>query len=87
MKVYFDTNIVIDIIEKREPFFKYSYAVFLMAAERKIEDIIGASAITDIYYIVRRSRKSKKDALAAVIEDETFVEPDKKPGNNDNPSK
>ena len=52
MKVYFDTNIVIDILEKREPFFKDSYEVFLMAAERKIEGIISASAVTDIYYIV-----------------------------------
>jgi predicted nucleic acid-binding protein len=68
MKIYFDTNIVIDILEKREPFFKDSHAAFLMAAERKVEGIIGASAVTDIYYIVRKSRKSKKDALAAVID-------------------
>jgi predicted nucleic-acid-binding protein len=39
-----------------------------MAAERKIEGIISASAVTDIYYIVSRSRKSKKDALTAVID-------------------
>jgi predicted nucleic acid-binding protein len=68
MKVYFDTNIVIDVLEKRQPFFKDSYTIFLMAAKREIEGIISASAITDIYYIVRKSKKSKKDALAAVID-------------------
>ncbi|MDR0404054.1 MAG: PIN domain-containing protein [Treponema sp.] len=68
MKICFDTNIVIDILEKREPFFKDSYAAFLMAAKRKIEGIIGASAVTDIYYSVRKSRKSKRDALADVID-------------------
>jgi predicted nucleic acid-binding protein len=68
MKVYFDTNIVIDILEKRHPFFKDSYTIFLMAAEKEIDGIISASAVTDIYYIVRKSRKSKKDALAAVID-------------------
>jgi predicted nucleic acid-binding protein len=54
MKVYFDTNIVIDILEKRHPFFKDSYTPFLMAVEREIEGIISASAVTDIYYIVQR---------------------------------
>jgi predicted nucleic acid-binding protein len=68
MKIYFDTNIVIDILEKREPFFKDSCAAFLMAAERKIEGIIGASAVTDIYYVVRKSRKSKRDAITAIID-------------------
>jgi predicted nucleic acid-binding protein len=68
MKVSFDTNIIIDVLERREPFFKDSDAVFLMASDRVIEGIICASAITDLYYIVRKSRKDPKAALAAVID-------------------
>jgi predicted nucleic acid-binding protein len=68
MKVYLDTNIIIDVLEHREPFVKNSSAVFLMASDRIIEGIICASAITDLYYIVRKSRKDPKAALAAVID-------------------
>jgi hypothetical protein len=68
MKVYFDTNIVIDILEKREHFFIYSYSVLLMSAERIIDGSICASSVTDIYYIVKKSRKSAKDAVAAVVD-------------------
>jgi predicted nucleic acid-binding protein len=68
MKVYFDTNVVIDVLERRQPFFKDSSAVFLMATDRVIEGIICASAITDLYYIVRKSRKDPEAALNAVID-------------------
>ncbi|GHV96426.1 PIN domain-containing protein [Spirochaetia bacterium] len=68
MKVYFDTNIIIDILERRDPFFKDSADIFLMASDRAIEGIIGAGSITDIYYIIRKSRRNHKVALDAVID-------------------
>ena len=36
MKVLFDTNVVIDILMARQPFFKNSRKVFLMAVEKNI---------------------------------------------------
>jgi predicted nucleic acid-binding protein len=68
MKVYFDTNIVIDVLEQRQPFFKNSSAVFLLASDEKIDGIIGASSITDIYYIVNKSRKDSISAIKAIID-------------------
>ena len=55
MKVFLDTNILLDIVEKREPHFSDSYQIFLKSAERKIDAIVGASSITDIYYVTRRN--------------------------------
>ena len=46
MKVLFDTNILLDVVEKREPHFSDSYQVFMKSARGEIEAIIGASSIT-----------------------------------------
>jgi predicted nucleic acid-binding protein len=51
MKVYFDTNIVVDILLKREPFFGTSYDVLTRVAKGYAEGFIGANAVVDIFYI------------------------------------
>ena len=53
MKIVVDTNVIIDILCKREPFFEDSYN----ALNKCIDDhtlIVSASAITDIFYIARK---------------------------------
>jgi predicted nucleic acid-binding protein len=52
MRVLLDTNILLDVVEKREPYFSDSFQVFMKSAKKEIEAIIGASSVTDIYYIV-----------------------------------
>ena len=55
MKIMLDTNIVIDILEKREPFFANSYLVLLNALENSDLCMMPVSAATDIAYILRKS--------------------------------
>ena len=55
MKIMLDTNIVIDILEKREPFFANSYLVLLNALENGDLCMMPVSAVTDIAYILRKS--------------------------------
>lgn len=54
MKVFFDTNVLIDVLQKREAFYKNSYTVFLAAADNSIEGVISATSVTDIFYIIRK---------------------------------
>lgn len=68
MRVYFDTNVIIDILEQREPYFNYSRSVFMMVTDGLLDGIVGASSITDVYYIVKKSRKDSRQALNAVID-------------------
>jgi predicted nucleic acid-binding protein len=75
MKVLLDTNILLDIVEKREPHFADSYQVFMKSAKREIEAIIGASSITDIYYITRKNCKDSKQALGFIIDLLKIVSP------------
>ena len=39
MKVYIDTNIVIDVLEQRQPYVQYSGDVFLMVIDGKIDGV------------------------------------------------
>jgi len=68
MKIALDTNVILDIVEKREPYFSDSYQVFLKSAAREIEAIIGASSVTDVYYVTRRNCKDSKQALSFIID-------------------
>ena len=63
MRIMLDTNIVIDILEKREPFFANSYLVLLNALENGVLCMMPVSAATDIAYILRKSGDFKDKLL------------------------
>jgi predicted nucleic acid-binding protein len=55
VNVLFDTNIIVDIITKREPFYDASRKVFYMAVKKEIIGIVSASNVTDIYYLTKKA--------------------------------
>ena len=71
MKVMIDTNIVLDVFLKREPFFQASYEVMKRSALEQIEGFISTSAATDIFYLLRRSLKDDmraKDSMEKLLQ-------------------
>lgn len=61
MKILVDTDVIIDIFTKREPWFENSYKSLSTAVETdKNEIFISASCITDIFYLLRKSLKDKE---------------------------
>ncbi len=60
MKILLDTNIVIDVLVKRMPFFESSKFVLDLANYAEIEEYVSASAVTDIFYITDRHMKDSK---------------------------
>lgn len=60
MKLLIDTNIVLDVLLKREPFYNNAIGVMNLAQYSNIQEYVSASAITDIYYIAYRQIKDKK---------------------------
>ena len=68
MKVLFDTNVLLDVVEKRAPHFSDSYQVFMKGARKEIEAIIGAGSITDIYYIIKKNCKDAQQALSSIVD-------------------
>lgn len=63
MKVLIDTNIVLDVLLKRTPYYEKSAGVLILSENKKIDAYISASAVTDIYYITRKTLKDKRLAI------------------------
>lgn len=59
MKILIDTNIVLDVMLKREPFYKLSVEILGLSKKDNVEEYVSASAITDIYYLAYRQLKDK----------------------------
>jgi predicted nucleic acid-binding protein len=67
MTVLFDTNVLIDISDHREPFYEKSLEVFTFVINGLISGLVSAGTVTDIYYIIRKSTQSKGQALKTII--------------------
>ena len=62
MKILVDTNVIIDVLTSREPWYKNAEKIFLMAANHTVDIYITASSATDIYYLVRKHLHSTETA-------------------------
>jgi len=56
MKVFVDTNVLLDVLVKRKTFLDQSANVWTMAERGKIERFVAAISFTTIFYIVRKQR-------------------------------
>lgn len=66
MKIIVDTCIVIDVLQKREPFCNAAMELFLAVSNRMVTGIIPAKSITDIHYILHRSIHNEAETRKAV---------------------
>ena len=63
MKLLIDTNVILDVLLKRDPFYRTAANVLKLAQKDEIQEYISASAVTDIYYITHRQLKNKDAAI------------------------
>lgn len=54
MRVVIGTNVILDILLEREPFFESSYAALKRALAEDAECFLSATAVTDIFYLLRK---------------------------------
>ncbi len=66
MKALIDTCVIVDILQKREPFCQPAMEILLSISNRKCIGILTAKSITDIYYILRRSIHSEENVRKLV---------------------
>ncbi|MBR4345562.1 MAG: PIN domain-containing protein [Oscillospiraceae bacterium] len=62
MKVMIDTNIILDVVFDREGLADTSAKILRMCEDKRLNGVITASSITDIFYIVRKHLHSKDSA-------------------------
>jgi len=63
MIILIDTNVVLDFLLKNKGFYEDARDVLLLIEKDIVRGYISASAVTDIYYIVRKANQSKGVAL------------------------
>lgn len=72
MKTFVDTNVLVDVLSKREPFYADSAAIWTLAEQGKIVGMVSAVSITNIYYVVRRLSHTKQARRALTLLRDTF---------------
>ena len=60
MKYLIDTNIILDVLLKREPFYNDSASILTLSRQEDIILYVSASSITDIYYIAYQTLRNKE---------------------------
>ena len=66
MKILLDTNVVIDILLKRQPYYEDAVLISILLEKDILEGYISASAITDIYYIINKEFKDREKSLGKI---------------------
>ena len=59
MRILIDTNVILDVLLKRSPFYETAIEVLKLSARDDIQEFVSASAITDIYYIAYKNLRDK----------------------------
>ena len=71
MKTLIDTNIILDVLTKRVPFYIDSAKVWTLVREGIIEGCISAISVNNLYYIVNKleGQKAAKSFVDQLLED------------------
>jgi predicted nucleic acid-binding protein len=54
--ILLDLNVILDVVQKREPHYRASAAVMEAVVRRRVSALIPAHAVTTVHYIVGRHR-------------------------------
>ena len=60
MKVFIDTNLVLDVLAQREPFYTTSAQIWELIENGELNGYLSATSITDIFYILKKHLGSDK---------------------------
>lgn len=57
MKVLFDTNVVLDVLLRRQPFYEEAAKLFVHVELKRLEGFLGATTVTTLYYFMEKRLK------------------------------
>lgn len=59
MRVCVDTNVLLDVLAKREPFYADAARIWSLAERGKLEALVSVISFNNIYYVVRKAANRK----------------------------
>ena len=63
--ILIDINVLLDVLQKREPFFETSAGLLAAVEAGQIQGYIAAHSITTLFYLIQKGRSSA-DARATI---------------------
>ena len=61
MRAVLDTNIVVDVLQRREPWFQDGAVIFRAIANKQVEGCLTAKQITDLHFFSRKQFKGEEN--------------------------
>lgn len=73
MDVFFDTNILMDVLLDREPFVADSQRLWLLAERSQIRGFVSAISFPNVYYVIRKLGGPRRANRTLVMLRDVFV--------------
>jgi predicted nucleic acid-binding protein len=68
VNVFIDTNVLLDVLGRREPFYTAAAQVWSLAERDEIQAFVSAISFNNVYYIVRKAEgRAKADAALRML--------------------
>jgi predicted nucleic acid-binding protein len=64
LKVLFDLNVVLDVLQRREPFYVMSAGALAAAERGRIEGWVAAHSLTTLFYLLARYQSAEQARVA-----------------------
>lgn len=58
IKVFFDLNIILDVLQEREPFYETSAQLLAHAETGRIQGFIAPHSLTTLFYLIQKDQSS-----------------------------
>ena len=70
MRVLIDTNIMLDVLMGRQPYFDLADRIIRLCADQRIEGYMAAHSIPNMFYILRKSMsdEDRRDVLKSLCQ-------------------
>ncbi|NQT85881.1 PIN domain-containing protein [bacterium] len=78
MNVFVDTNVLIDVVYKRHPFYNDSFSVWSLAENKEINGLVSAVSLPNVFYLVKKQsgRKEAYEAMRTIRDSFTILQLD-----------
>ena len=73
MKLLIDSNVVLDYLGANQGFNTEAGMIFELAITRKAIELVSASSVTDIFYVLRRAFQDREVALEKLKDIRTVI--------------
>jgi hypothetical protein len=60
IKVFFDLNIILDVLQNREPFYEASAQLLAYAETGKVQGFIAPHSLTTLFYLIAKDQSAAK---------------------------